>query len=86
MSLQNAQEQLQNALVTTFLANLSFLNEYDNRLYQRVDSLSQAINSGLYKENYSLEFLEQDGDFDIYDKKIKPICTIKNPENIIELP
>ncbi|MFA7091212.1 MAG: 6-hydroxymethylpterin diphosphokinase MptE-like protein [Arcobacteraceae bacterium] len=79
MSLHNAQEQLQNALVTTFLANLSFLNEYDNRLYQRVDSLSQAINSGLYKENYSLEFLEQDGDFDIYDKKNKSYMYNKKP-------
>jgi hypothetical protein len=79
MSLHNAQEQLQNALVTTFLANLSFLNEYDNSLYQRVDSLSQAINSGLYKENYSLEFLEQDGDFDIYDKKNNTYLYNKKP-------
>ena len=67
MSLDFAQEQLQNALITTFLANLSFLNEYDNNLFQRVDRLSQAINSGEYKENYALEFLTQDGDFDIYD-------------------
>lgn len=79
MSLQNAQEQLQNALVTTFLANLSFLNEYDNSLYQRVDSLSQAINSGLYQENYSLEFLEDDGDFDIYDNKNKCYMYNKKP-------
>ena len=29
-----AQERLQNALVTTYLANLVFLKEYDNNLYQ----------------------------------------------------
>lgn len=79
MSIENAQEQLQNALITTFLANLSFLNEYDNRLYQRVDALSQAINSGVFKENYSLEFLEKDGDFDIYDHKNKSYLYEKKP-------
>lgn len=79
MSLENAQEQLQNALVTTFLANLSFLHEYDNVLYQRVDSLSQMINNGLYKENYFLEFLQKDGDFDIYDKKNDKYIYNKKP-------
>ncbi len=69
MSLEKAQEQLQNALITTFLANLAFLHEYDNILYQRVDALSQMINNGIYEENYFLEFLKEDGDFDIYDKK-----------------
>lgn len=69
MALEDAQEQLQNALITTFLANLSFLYEYDNTLYQRVDALSQMINNGSYEENYFLEFVKEDGDFDIYDKR-----------------
>ncbi len=67
MSLQQAQEQLQNALVTTFLANLSFLSEYDNELYHRVDELSRMIESGGYKEKYALEFIQEEGEFDIYD-------------------
>lgn len=79
MSMENAQEQLQNALITTFLANLSFLSEYDNSLYQRVDALSQAINMGTFKENYSLEFLEDDGDFDIYNHKNKTYLYHKKP-------
>lgn len=79
MSIENAKDQLQNALITTFLANLSFLNEYDNRLYQRVDALSQALNMGMYKENYSLEFLEEDGDFDVYDHKNKTYLYNKKP-------
>ncbi|MDX4067230.1 DUF115 domain-containing protein [Aliarcobacter skirrowii] len=62
-----AQIQLQNALTSTFLANLAFLSEYDNELYHRVDELSRMIERGEYKEKYALEFNMQDGDFDIYD-------------------
>lgn len=79
MSLENAQEQLQNALITTFLANLSFLYEYDNALYQRVDALSQMINDESYKENYFLEFIKEDGDFDIYDKRNDKYIYNKKP-------
>ena len=62
-----AQIQLQNALTTTFLANLVFLSEYDRDLYHRVDELSRMIENGTYKEKYHLEFIMEDGDFDIYD-------------------
>lgn len=62
-----AQEQLQDALTTTFLANLVFLSEYDNPLYQRVDELSRMIENGSYKERYALDFIMESGDFDIYD-------------------
>ena len=62
-----AQIQLQNALTTTFLANLAFLSEYDNELYHRVDELSRMIENGTYKEKYALEFIMESGDFDIYD-------------------
>ena len=37
------EEQLQDALTTTFLANLVFLQEYDNELFQRIDGLSKKI-------------------------------------------
>src|SRR5574344_1372225 len=62
-----AQIQLQSALTTTFLANLAFLSEFDNELYHRVDELSRMIENGTYKEKYYLEFIMEDGDFDIYD-------------------
>ena len=62
-----AQIQLQNALTTTFLANLVFLSEYDKELYHRVDELSRLIENGNYKEKYALEFLMENGEFDIYD-------------------
>ena len=62
-----AQKQLQNALTTTFLANLAFLSEYDNELYHRIDELSRMIEQGTYIEKYALEFNMQEGDFDIFD-------------------
>ena len=62
-----AQIQLQNALTTTFLANLAFLSEYDNELYHRIDELSRMIENETYKEKYALDFIIEDGDFDIYD-------------------
>ena len=52
-----SQLQLQNALTTTFLANLAFLSEYDNDLFHRVDELSRMIEKGVYKEKYALEFV-----------------------------
>ena len=62
-----AQIQLQNALTTTFLANLAFLSKCNNELYHRVDELSRMIGNGTYKEKYALEFITESGDFDIYD-------------------
>ena len=62
-----SQTQLQKALTTTFLANLAFLSEYDNGLYHRIDELSRMIENGTYKEKYALEFIMENGDFDIYD-------------------
>jgi hypothetical protein len=63
----DAQIQLQNALTTTFLGNLVFLSEYDNGLFLRIDELSKMIEDGSYKERYSLNFIEENGEFDIYD-------------------
>ena len=45
-----AQIELQNALTTTFLANLAFLSEYDKELYYRIDELSRMIENKTYKE------------------------------------
>ncbi len=61
------QIQLQNALTTTYLANLVFLSEFDNKLYHRVEELSKMIENGSYKERYALDFIMESGDFDIYD-------------------
>ena len=77
-----AQIQLQNALTTTFLANLAFLSEYDNELYHRVDELSRMIENGSYKEKYALEFIMESGDFDIYDIINNKYLYEKEPKKI----
>lgn len=74
-----SQIQLQNALVTTFLANLAFLSEYDSKLYNRVDGLSRHIEKGEYQEQYRLEFNQDDGDFDIFDIKNDKYLYNKKP-------
>jgi hypothetical protein len=63
----DTQQQLQNALTTTFLANLVFLSEYDKELYYRIDELSRMIENGNYQEKYALDFVLENGNFDIYD-------------------
>lgn len=78
----DAQIQLQNALTTTFLANLVFLSEYDNNLYHRVDELSRMIENGSYEEKYALEFIMEKGDFDIYDLINNRYLYNKNPKKI----
>lgn len=77
-----AQKQLQNALTTTFLANLAFLSEYDNDLYHKVDELSRMIENGTYQEKYALEFNMQDGEFDIYDIVHNKYLYNKQPKKI----
>lgn len=79
-----AQIQLQNALTTTFLANMVFLSEYDNELYQRVENLSRMIETGEYKERYQLEFVMENGDFDILDTYTNNYLYGKNPKKINE--
>jgi hypothetical protein len=77
-----AQIQLQNALTTTFFANLAFLSEYDNALYHRVDELSRIIENGTYEEKYALEFIMESGDFDIYDIVNNKYLYNKNPKKV----
>ena len=77
-----AQIQLQNALITTFLANLVFLSEYDKELYLKVDELSKMIENGTYKEKYALEFIMESGDFDIYDIVNDKYLYNKNPKKM----
>lgn len=77
-----SQKQLQNALLTTFYANLVFLSEYDKELYLRVDELSRMIENGTYKEKYALEFIMEAGDFDIYDIVNDKYLYNKRPDKV----
>ena len=61
------EQDLQDALLNSFLHNLKFLEEYDNDLFHRINSLSDLINTNQYTERYILEYIKDNGDFDIYD-------------------
>ncbi len=80
MSYEAAKKNLQNTLAKAFLSNLSFLYDYDRELYLKVDELSNMINDGTYKEKYQLEFLEEQGEFDIYDLRNKKYLYNKKPK------
>lgn len=71
---------LNNALMTTFSGNMHFLSQYDNRLYTRILDLNNAIGNGAYDERYFLEFIKENGDFDIYDSQNKTYLYNKKPK------
>jgi len=56
----------ENAIIT-YQKNLSYLKEYDQSLYNRVQQLSLLIQNGEYQSRYQLEYIEDDKQFDIYD-------------------
>lgn len=80
MSEENAEKALQEAVVNNYIANLNFLKEYDNDLYNRVEGLTQFIASGDYPERFRLEFIKENGDFDIYDIKNDTYLYNKKPK------
>lgn len=71
---------LQEALITTYKKNLELFSIVDQSLYQRIFFLSNAINSGEYKERYFLEFIKESGDFDIYDEHEQKFLYDKKPK------
>lgn len=77
-----AQIQLQSSLTETYLVNLAFLSGYDNELYQRIDELSKMIEDQTYKEKYALEFILENGEFDIYDIVNDKYLYNKDPKKI----
>ncbi len=56
-------QDIQNKALETFGKNLEFLNKTDEALANKIAYLQSAIESGEYKENYSLEY--KDGYFDV---------------------
>ncbi|PLY06402.1 MAG: hypothetical protein C0625_09700 [Arcobacter sp.] len=79
-----AEEQLQTALINNYLVNLNFLREVDYELFKKVELLSEYIEKGHYQERFTLEFLEKDGEFDIYDNKNNKYLYEKKPKRFKE--
>lgn len=59
------QENLQNALIQQYYLNLEFLKEHDLILYNKINTFSTMIDEGYYKERFALEFIKENGQFDI---------------------
>ena len=60
-----AEQELQNALVTQYFSNLEFLKEHDLELFNKLNTLSMMIEEEIFKENFVLEFIKENGSFDI---------------------
>ena len=60
-----AEQDLQNALVTQYFSNLEFFKEHDLELYNKINTFSKMIDEEVFKENFVLEFVKETGDFDI---------------------
>lgn len=60
-----AEQDLQNALVSQYFSNLEFFKEHDLELFNKINTLSMMIDEEVFKENFVLEFVKETGDFDI---------------------
>ena len=58
-------QEIEQKAIETFSKNLAFLQEYDTKLYEKIDALTLAIDKGYYKEKYSLEY--KDSYFDVLE-------------------
>lgn len=82
MTTTDAQQQLQEVLVNTYISNLNFLRDTDPSLYEKVVSFSTMIEQNIYKERYHLEFIQEQGEFDIYDEKTNSYVYNKKPKQV----
>lgn len=76
----SAQEQLEKAMLDAYHLNILYLSEFDKELLIRINNLSEMIASGEYKERFFIEFLEDKGDFDVYDSKYDKFLYAKEPK------
>jgi len=83
MKSNDAQEQLQEILVKTYFSNINFIKDCDEELYKRISNLSLAIEQGIYKERYHLEFIKEQGEFDLFDSHTNSYIYNQKPKQFI---
>lgn len=79
-----AEQDLQNALVTQYFSNLEFFKEHDLELYNKLNTLSMMIDEEYFKENFVLEFIKETGDFDILNLSTNTYTYGRNSQLINE--
>ncbi|MEA2049980.1 MAG: 6-hydroxymethylpterin diphosphokinase MptE-like protein [Campylobacterota bacterium] len=77
-------ENIQNRALETFLENLKFLEKNNKVLYDRINALSNAIETNEYKERYHLEYIKEDEEFDIYDTVTTSYVYNRKPNEFIK--
>lgn len=77
-----SEEQLQEELVNRYLKNLDFFRTYDLELFNKIETLSTAINEGLYQEKHALEFIKEIKDFDILNLENNSYLYNKNMKKV----
>lgn len=80
VNMTKQEQALYDALVVTYNGNLRFLSQYDHVLFERINLLSNAIASGQYNERYFLEYIKENGDFDIFDSSTNTYLYDKKPK------
>jgi len=77
-------EQIQQKAINTYLENLQYLQKNNLPLYQKIDTLSKSIENGEYTERYSLEYIQEDAQFDIFDTFTKTYLYKREPNQFIK--
>lgn len=75
--------KLELKLFENFNKNLEFLKLKDEVLFNKINLLNEAINQGLYKERFFLEYIQEDNEFDIFDSETQTYLYNKEPKEII---
>ena len=77
-----AEQDLQNALISQYHLNLEFLKENDLDLYNKIETFSNMISQGQFQENFVLDFISEKGEFDILNIKENVYLYDKNAKSI----
>ena len=70
---------IQNKAIETYNKNLEFFKKHDAELLERINYLSEIINNEEYKERYSLEYVKEESQFDIFDSVENKYLYDRNP-------
>lgn len=65
MTESQAEKILQNTIIQQYFSNLEFLKQNDFELFNKITLLSNMIDEGIYQERFALEFIRENGEFDI---------------------
>ena len=72
-------QNIQNKIIQNYTNNLKFLQKSDTKLLDRINLLSNLIDTKDYKERFQLEYIKEENGFDIYDSATNSYIYNKEP-------